>query len=524
MTRENSILSLQPHPSIMIANLDERRAAALHRATTALKTAATLIPELESLSESLSVANRAQNRYATGLPRLIKSTRLPAKVIEQTIKDLGEVDETGILEIEKRLQGSCPEVELVEQRWAILKRCRKLVHLQRPIDIPLKPKRRAVVDVVDGGYEWIHIRLNAATLSRVTRAMTETGWDWGEHERGDVVDPEEWEDCPLATTVRMMCDAAKLNRKEYIIPRIRVVLSKLNREDDKDIAIFLEQLERMDPDVEINIDDLSSEFLKSEPPDIETAISNLASKDDPMDDLTPILNLDNTVIIDFISDITHTKIEAQDWQAEATRAMIKHEESTEGGAMAKRLYSVLSGKKLVCTKTAADHVGKVLETVGTTTERERGRLLVPWTLEDQGLPAEERRARFCDLSIYPPPPNVQLPITVLHTDWNRPGAVSDAISAGLLPPVAEAVADGHENRWLDKRLSTFMHGWSTGDVTVTSERERPKIIKRVIEENRNNMEEKGPKIYELGLTRNLLSKNAKPPEDWDTNHEPHKGT
>lgn len=533
-------------------DLNERRAAALDRATTTLRITATLIPELQSLSERL--AHRAGSHCATGLPRLVRAARSPEKAIKKAFDTLtnNELDDLGLLNVEKRLQGSCPEVELVHQQWAVLKRCRKLVHLSRcfcalsDLEVRekaqdknlkntetaflldrnkgdryrwIKAKNSVFVDIVDGGYEWVHIKPH--TLKSMARMMAEAGWDWGEHKRGDVVDKEEWEDCALAKTVKMLCGAAKLNRHEYVLPRIRLVLPKLNREDDEEASVFIEQLERMDPDVQISIEDLSSEFLNADPPGTETAIANLSSEDDPADDLTPTLNLDTTVLIDLMSDITHSKITPQDWQADTTRAMILDENSTEGGLMAKKLYSVLPGRKLVCTEEVAQHIKKVLETVGTNTERERGHLLVPWTSEDLAITPEERRRRFCDLSIYPPPENLQIPITVVSTPWSKPGAVIDAISAGTLPPVADALADGYENRWLDRKLSVFMHGWSTGDVIVTSEKERPKVVRRIIEENRTHTDEKGPKVYELGMTRNLLSKNATPPADWESCRLPH---
>ena len=553
------------------ADLEEQRAAALRRAANALQTASSLVPELESLADEMvttrspelekgrrannipssSRSKRACARESTwahqlGIVGLLRHLERQRRGLEEEIELLNSSgsDLARVKKAQSRLQGLCPEVDLIEQRWAILKRCRNLGRVsamfhawaedeirRRVSDNSLEgtefafllkenkgvryrtlmQKMQITVHVVDWGYEWIHIR--GSTLSQLTREMTDSGWDWGEHRRGGVVDDEEWDETPLAKVAKRLCDAAKLNRKEYVIPRVRLVLPRVNREDDGDVAVYLEQLERIDPSVKLSIDDLSSEFLKAEPPDAGTAIRNLVGEYDPLANLTPTLNLDNTVLIDLISDITHQKLEPQDWHASSTRAMIIEENDVEGGCMARRLYSVLSGRTLVCTNEAAIHFHNVLKTVGTASERERGRLLIPWTPEDQAMESGERRARFQRLSIYPVPEDFQLPVTVLvdGVEWNKPGAISDAVAAGSLPAVAQALADGVENRWLYNKLSVYMQGWASGDVTVTSEKDRIKVIRRVIEANRTDMEEKGPKVFELGMTRNLLSKNAKPP-------------
>lgn len=561
-------------------DLSERHTAALNRATTAHTTAESLILDLQRLWEGISAQfppedhhfaqNNPENARSRaslarentrmqqfGATHLIGYIRRRQRGLEETIERLkdGEMDDKNIKKIENRLQGLCPDIEVEAQRWNVLRRCRNLTRLTQSFHAvsdqevrrmildknlkgteyafllsqnkneryrQLRMKMQVTVDVVERGHEWVYIR--GSTLRIMQTDLAEAGWDWGEHGKGSVVDMKEWEECPLAKIVRRLCDAAKLNRKNYIIPQIRVVLPRLNREADEDVAVFLEQLGRLDPDVNVLIEDLSTEFLRSQPPDADTALSLLVGGYSLDDDLTPTLNLDCSCLINMISDITHTKIEAREWQAESTRAMIMEENSAEGGVMAKTLWLILSGRELVCTKEVAEHFHQVLQTVGTPTERQRGHLIVPLTAEDHSLTPEERRSQYCQLSIHPPPSDLQIPITVLATDWFNSNAVTDAISSGLLPPVAQAVADEAHENWLPSKLSVYMQGWSTAIVTVTSERGRGTIIKRIIEENRTNMWERGPRTYDMRTTRNLLSKNAEPPADWETSRRPHRGT
>ena len=384
----------------------------------------------------------------------------------------------------------------------------------------LKSRAKVEVHVVEGGAEWIDIK--ALTLDRLARQMTDAGWAWGDHldgEKGEEgeeedqehVDPEEWESAELAVYVRRLIEAARRNRHEYVVPRIRLVLPRIARSDNEDVALFLTQLTRIDPLAQVIIEDRDSDFLKTPPPPLEESLGNLAG--DELANLTPTLNIDHTILIDLISDITHTVLEPQPWQARTTRTHIDEERQHEGGLMARSVYPILQGRKLVCTREAAEHFHEVLKTVGTATERQRGCLLVPWGENDAAKQsAADIRSAFQAMSVYPFPPDVQIPVTVLDTAWSGPESVSDAVDAGLLPPVAVDVVQCGD--FGSSKLSIYMQGWASGDVTVTSNKEIRGQIRRWIEAHRRG-NEVGPKIYRLDVTRNLLAKSATPPEGWN---------
>jgi hypothetical protein len=299
--------------------------------------------------------------------------------------------------------------------------------------------------------------------------MSEAGWAWGDHDDADeaeAADPDEWETVPLAVQVRKLIEAARLNRHEYAVPRIRVVLPRIGRSDNRDVALFLAQLTRMDPSVKVTIEDRDSLFMTAPPPPLDKALENLLGYE--FAGLSPTLNIDHSVLVDLISDITHFRLEVQPWHEHTTSWQIEEELMHEGGVMAKTLYPILAGRRLVCTREAAEHFHGLLRTVGTETERERGRLLVPWDGDTRSMTDEEIRARFNELSIRPPPPDVKIPVTIIPTHW-EPSSIAKAVEEGRLPAVAlDVVRCGKLG---SSKLSVFMQGWESGDVTVTSNKE-----------------------------------------------------
>lgn len=472
----------------------------------------------------------------------------------------GGTREPGMTRLGNKVDASCTLVNHACLQWAIIKRCKSLrsvnqtfqastketrrqavseavssrsksgeaplgnshdinsgrekAHLHRV----LKEKGRAEVHVVDDGYEWLEVR--SVNLDRLARQMTDAGWGWGEHESGDTVDEDEWEGVLLARQLRRTVEAARRNRCEYRIPRVRVVLPKLRRGENADVDVFLEQLVRIDRFVEVIIEDARGDFLTREPPPLEEALENLVV--DGLAGLTETINMDHTILIDLISDITHARLTSQPWQAKTTQQQIEEENSHEGGVMAKTLYPVLRGRRLVCTMEAAEHFHEVLSTVGTDTERQRGYLLVPVPSDSPFAASsplvttadgdeEDMHRQFSSLSIHPPPPDVQIPVTVLPTPTDFDAAVAD----GRLPRLALDVA--RCGGFKSAKLSIYMHGWMGDLVTLTSNKEIRGQIRTWVEANRRVGEEedvRGPRIFRLDATRNLLAKSATPPEEY----------
>ncbi|RFU76809.1 hypothetical protein TARUN_5395 [Trichoderma arundinaceum] len=486
------------------------------------------MPEVESFLKVIE--SKVKSSRVTGLPTFIRKLRKEHDILKSVESELidGEQDEIGLGLLNRKLVASATIVQHGAVHWDILKRCRSFLVIdqtfqgsakeerkkqvsriagdgreKQQLNRTLKEQAKVEVDVVDGGKEWLDIRWLQA--DRLARQMTDCGWGWGDYQLGDVVEREEWEDTPLAKQVKRLVAAAKMNRHEYRVPRLRIVFPNLMKGENEDIDVLLDQICRLDPLVEIIIEDSSGKFMSTPPPPLEDAIKNLMG--DEFDGLTDTLNMDHTILVDLISDITHFQLQPQPWQAQTTRLQIE-EERKHGGVMVRELYPILQGRTLVCTQEAAEHFHEVLNTVGTPTERERGRLLVPFDDDTRSMSAGEIRSRFEQLSTHTLPRDVQVPIQILAETWTM-STVNQAVADGRLPTVALDVAKC--GAFKSSKLSIYMYGWATGNITITSNKEVRGQIRTWVETNRRDDHERGPAIWRIDVTRNLLAKSATPP-------------
>ncbi|KAH6610135.1 hypothetical protein Trco_000155 [Trichoderma cornu-damae] len=500
----------------------------LKEARRNISTCDSYIPEVEGFLEI--VESKVKSSRVTGLPAFIRKLRREHDILKRVESELvdGEPGESELSLLNRNLVASATVVQHGAVHWDVLKRCRSFLAIDQTfqgsakedrkrlvsrivgggrekqlLNRTLKEQAKVEVDVVEGGKEWLDVRWLQA--DRLARQMADCGWAWGDHQLGAAVDPEEWQDTPLAKQVKRLVAAAKMNRHEYRVPRLRIVFPNLRRGENEDIDVLLDQICRLDPLVEVAIEDSGGAFMKAPSPPLEDAIGNLVG--DELDGLTDILNMDHTILVDLISDITHLRLRPQPWQAHTTRLQIE-EEKRHGGVMVRALYPILRGRTLVCTQEAAEHFHQVLNTVGTPTEAERGRLLVPFDDGARSMPVQDVRRRFEELSTHPLPHDVQVPIRVLAEPWTM-STVNRAVADGRLPEVALDVAKC--GAFKSSKLSIYMYGWATGNVTVTSNKEVRGQIRTWVETNRRGDHERGPAVWRIDVTRNLLAKSATPP-------------
>ncbi|KAJ9418515.1 hypothetical protein QL093DRAFT_2118963 [Fusarium oxysporum] len=458
----------------------------------------TTIHEVKQFIQALQLSSRSTSGLPTFLRTLERENVTLCNLVTEISVSSTNLDDLQLTKREQKLDASATTTTQSVAQWNRLKKSHSFVAINqsfqgsskdlRKREIQkrqvsgqekhnlhrlLKEQARVEVDVVQEGREWIAAK--AISRDRLARQLNDSGWGWGDHELGDEVDRDEWEDTPLAKYVQRLVNAARMNL-----------------EVKGELDIVLDQLEHIDPLVKVIIEDQDSDFVAASPPPLDEAIDNMVGNE--LASLTSTINLDHTILIDLISDLTHLRLEPQPWQSRTTRAQIDEENAHEGGLMSRVLYPVLAGRKLVCTREAADHFHDVLRTVGTETERERGRLLVPWGDDLKQISSDLTRQRFQQLTIYPLPPDVQIPVSV---------AQDVALSSGFK----------------SSKLSIFMYGWAAGLTTVTSNKEVRGQIRTWVEAHRKSDEETGPQIFRLEVTRNLLAKAAKPREGWQEKDE-----
>ncbi|KAG5923225.1 hypothetical protein E4U61_004031 [Claviceps capensis] len=503
-----------------------------------------LITEIELLLRELST--RAKKLASTGVPMFLRSLQASHALARQALDDLSPLSSSSLLPNEaslgkarRKVDTSVVDISRATTHWAILKRCSSLVaihqafqgsakttrgeEISRMLSMSarqkelmhrtLKQQAKVEVHVVASGSEWLHVRTLQA--DRLARQMSDAGWNWGQHDSDQlpedkvVLDEDEWSDVPLAKQVKRLIAAAKLHRHEYRIPRLRIVLPNIG-DENPDINLFLGQLSRMDPAVHVTVEVRTGEFLSRGPPAaMEDAIRNLVGY--PLEGLTETLNLDHSILVALASDMTHLRVTLERGHSVATRAQIEEEGRHEGGLMAKVLYPILQGRKLVCTPEAAEHFHHVLRLVGTASECERGELLVPLPLGSQAQMSpcnggrEAFRARFRELSVHEMSSAVDLPITVMTECW-RPDFLQEDVDGGTLPGVALDVV--RHCGFGAAKLSVFMYGWRSGNVTLSCNREVKAQFRTLVEMYRRAEDDYGPLIWRVDVARNLLGRGA----------------
>lgn len=516
----------------------ERHQRMLQAAESHLVEAQATLPELQRLVAAVS--STPKQATLTGLPAWIQSLESDIKSLRKLHAELSLPFQTedSLTTASRRLEPCLASIRHATTHWSVLRRASSLIGVNRTFQASdceerrdtiaktdatgsektvmhrrIKEQSKTELDVIDGGATWLSIRW--INRDRIVRQMTDSGWCWGEHELEDAVDVDEWEDVSLTKQLRKMVACAKRFKHEYRAPKLVLALPSLQRKGD-DVDVYLRQLEKLDSTVSIVVHDASSPFLSDAAPTIDDAIQNLAY--DQRETLTDTLNIDHTILVDLISDLTHSRLTPQPWQAPTTRAQIEDENIHQpGGVMLRSLIPLLAGHKLVCTREAAEHFHEMLATVGTPTEKQRGKLLVTAGYDDADEPDADVGAAFRALSIHDIPESIQLPIDVLpeseRWDINR---VADAVSKGELPAVAKEVAERGVGGGTLKssKLSIYMHGWWSGHTTLTSNKEIKNQMKLWVEAGRTSDDEVGPKIWCLGVTRNLLAKSAEPPKGW----------
>lgn len=504
----------------------ELKSRLLEVATATLSASHGYIPEIEEFGKSLNA--RSKRPSSSGLPTFLRQLRKNQAILEDMVQDSlhSQLPDDALRQLGRKLEICAVNISHGSLHWSVLKRCRSLVSINQAFQGSDRDMRKREVEkmcltgrekeaahrtikaqakveahVVQGGAEWLVV--HTIQPDRLARQMTDSGWGWGEHNVGDAVDEQEWEDIMLAKQVKRLVAAARINRHEYRIPRLRIVMPNIGKENN-DINVLFEQLGWIDPGVEIIVEGRDGEFLKTPPPELDVAIRNLLGHE--FDGLTDTLNMDHTILIDLISDITHFRLEPKPWQEETTRAQIE-EEMEHDGAMVKALYPIIENRTLVCTREAAEHFHDVLATVGTSSEKERGNLLVPFAQFYRDQSEAALRSRFEELSAHALPSTVQIPIKVVDERWTWP-EIEQAASSSRLPAMAIDVA--RHSGFKSSKLSIFMYGWASGNATLTSNKEIKGNIKTMVETHRRGDDDYGPSIWRLDVTRNLLAKSSSP--------------
>jgi len=205
-------------------------------------------------------------------------------------------------------------------------------------------------------------------------------------------------------------------------------------------------------------------------------------------DFTETLNIDCTILLALVSDISHFQVAEAPWFNRGVRRQIEIEANQQ--LLPSILWPALGDRKLVCSREAAKRMREIVDMIGTETEKARTRIIIG---DDQTKSSSELVKEFQSFSDHQVPTNWQLPISM--ADEHLP-------VLERLPAVATFVG----TRLSEVNRSVFLYGWASGITTISSNRAVAKLIETVIEEHRESEDEKGPDIWLCPVARSLVAK------------------
>ncbi|KAH8801675.1 hypothetical protein F5884DRAFT_523793 [Xylogone sp. PMI_703] len=347
----------------------------------------------------------------------------------------------------------------------------------------------AVVDVVSkDGLEWT--KVSTITEKRIIYDLAKAGWveDSSEDEDeeysrpGDDDDDDEPEG--LLRQAEALVKASKSTRIRYKHPTVRLMLPRIELPVQKEVASVIEQVKSLGVIVHTKED-------IEQPPSITEFLRRLKAEDD-FQDFSDILNVDCTILLAFVSDLSHGQVQKEDWHNKAISKQIEIEQKEK--LLPSSLWPACGSRKLVCSRNAAARMHEIVDLIGTETEKKRAAFLMEDSEETKLLTNAQRIQAFQELSEYDVPKHWGIPIEIEDID------IESLMSS--LPPVAEKVAQILSP--INK--SVFLYGWASRRTTISSNRTAAKDIETTIEINRTDDEEMGPDIWLCPTVRSLVGK------------------
>ena len=355
-------------------------------------------------------------------------------------------------------------------------------------------KRCALVDIVaHDGEEWI--KVSTITETRLSLEIAKAKWEAADSSSED----EEQEDgnstsnehdivrIELVKVADDLLRASQAHRIHYKHPRIRLVLPKIPSSPAPELVPILERIRSTGAVIDLGDQGASTRLLP------EGVFPRLLPSPHPP--LTDTLNIDCTILLALVSDLSHTANHPilPNYSSAITRQI---ELETREHLLPSSLWPAMAGKDLVCTHEAAKRMKDIVDTIGMPNERARTDLLLN---DGPARSGRELREEFAKYSDYAVPPFWSLPIRIVQAEVSE-SDIRNAIQGATLPPVALQVAE----QLTDINRSVFMYGWMQSMTTVSSNRTVAKQVESTVEKYGQGAV--GPEIWLREPARSLLGK------------------
>ncbi|KAJ5690201.1 hypothetical protein N7462_004593 [Penicillium macrosclerotiorum] len=457
-------------------------------------------------SDAGSGQREGESEAEKRLAHALRSSNLP---FYQAVWNIAKVSCTGLVAIGKRFywdgETKASEREKAEEAKRNKKSGKSNGGGEKQ---PNKDKSKSVlVDIVAGdGEQWV--KVSTISENRLLFEMAEKGWERDSEDEclsddgsdsskrrtilrnfdGDEDDEDDDDELELIKLAKDLRKAANATRVRYRHPRIRVVLPRIEEGNVPEIDDVLQEIRSYGVEVQAQKTQAADASL--------TGLAHLLPQ--PFEKFTSTLNVDCTLLLALVSDLSHTKNMTP--LPGFHKAIIRQiEVEKEQPLLPTELWPATSNRDLVCTQEAATRMREIVQVIGSGAEKERTRIMLGDSPYDS-LDSASLVQKFQTTSEYQVPAGWKLPIRVVESQK----VIDNAKAQGKLPSVAEEVAESLS----DINYGVFMYGWATGMMTISSNRTIDKQIETMIEKSRNGDEHlEGPNVWICDTARSLAGKD-----------------
>ena len=362
--------------------------------------------------------------------------------------------------------------------------------------------------VAQDGEEWI--KVSTITENRLLFEKAKAGWEGasssgseadengtiinGIESVGKAMNEDEEDKVEILKMAYDLQKASKVTRIRYRHPKIKFVLPKISEGHIPEIDTILAEIRATGATVQC-ASDLSAPESLHYPSHINGSTDSTLSLSfshlliDPFSTFTPTLNIDCTILLALVSDLSNAHVVPEPRYHRAIRRQIDLEEKEQ--LLPSSLWPAMGNHELVCTFEAAKRMREIVGLIGTDTEKVRAELLLGEGENGEGKTAQELTEAFDGTSSYEVPKEWNLPIKVVQAE----------VDMADLPPVAGKVAE----HLTAINRSVFLFGWARRLTTISSNRTVAKTIESLIEGEKGE-EVVGPDIWLCATARSLVGK------------------
>ncbi|KAJ4349258.1 hypothetical protein N0V95_004749 [Ascochyta clinopodiicola] len=355
-----------------------------------------------------------------------------------------------------------------------------------------KGKTAALVDIVaDEGREWI--RVSTVSEKRIIFDLAKLGWvndsdsddDMPDSRPMDLDDEGDEDQVDIVRNARELARAARANPVQGRPPKVRIVLTRIMAGKTKEVDAIIAKIRATGATVQC-----SEDVPPAQP--LDAVLPNLLI--DRTRALSETLNVDCTILLALISDISHKPCPILDWYPGEVQSQII-EEAGEN-LLPTHLYPAIGSHSMVCTQEAADQMNLIVDTLATDEEKRRAQLLIAQG-DCEGRSSDDLVAEWASMSDHPVPAGLCLPVRVVPSNID-----------GIIPRLPAAARKLKEEM---SRLnaSIFFYGWAEGLTTLSSNRARARQIEYAINQHGLEDGEAGPHIWLCGESRSLIAKHGR---------------